>query len=163
MLSFLDFKSKVNVVEIVFVNFLVEYNFLFLVLDYFIKLCKKMFFDSKIVENFFCGRIKLIQIIKRVILFSFDEEVILVCQFKLFIIFCDESNDFGSDKNFVILVKFFCDNFGYIVIRFLNMFVVNIGIVENLFKVLEEIIEVKKILWSNVFGFMFDNCSVMKG
>lgn len=43
------------------------------------------------------------------------------------------------------------------------MFVVNIGIVENLFKVLEEIIEVKKILWSNVFGFMFDNCSVMKG
>lgn len=40
--------------------------------------------------------------------------------------------------------------------------VVNIGTAENLFKALEEIIEAKKIPWSNVFGFMSDNCSVMK-
>lgn len=163
MPSFSAFKSKVNVAETVFANFLAEHNLPFSVSDHFTKLCKKMFPDSKIAENFSCGRTKSTQIIKRAISPSLDEEVTLACQSKPFTILCDESNDFGSDKNFVILVKFFCDNLGHTVTRFLNMPVVNIGTAENLFKALEEIIEVKKIPWSNVFGFMSDNCSVMKG
>lgn len=100
-----------------------------------------MFPDSKIAENFACGRTKSTQMIKRAISPCLDEEVILACQSKPFTILRDKSNDFGSDKSFVIMVMFFCDNLGHTVTKCLNMPVVNIGTAEHLFKALEEIIQ----------------------
>ena len=76
---------------------------------------------------------------------------------------CDESNDQGSDKNFVILVKLFDEDLGKTVTRFIDMPVVNIGTAANLFAALEKSLSNKNIHWKNVFGFISDNCSVMKG
>jgi hypothetical protein len=88
-----DIKSSVNVAETLFANYLVEHNLPFSVSDYFTKLCKKMFPDSKIAENFSCGRTKSTQIVKRAIAPSLDEQVVLACRSKPFTILCDESND----------------------------------------------------------------------
>lgn len=49
--------------EILFSNFVTtQCNILFLVADYFTRLCNAMFPDSKILSKFACGRAKTIQI-----------------------------------------------------------------------------------------------------
>lgn len=57
---FFKFILDVMYVEVLFFNFVVEYNIFFLVVDCFIRFCKVMFFDSKIVFKFFCSCIKII-------------------------------------------------------------------------------------------------------
>lgn len=57
---FFIFILDVMCVEVLFLYFVVEYSIFFLVVDCFIRFCKVMFFDSKIVFKFFCSCIKKI-------------------------------------------------------------------------------------------------------
>ena len=51
-------EDQVTTAEIYFSTFIAEHNMAFLAADHFTKLCKIMFPDSKIAEEFACGRTK---------------------------------------------------------------------------------------------------------
>ncbi|CAC5376949.1 unnamed protein product [Mytilus coruscus] len=139
------------------------YNLAFAVSDHFTKLCKIMFTDSAIAAGYSCGKTKTNQIVKRAISVENSKVVEENCKTQPFTIMCNESNDRGNDKLFVILVRYFDSILGDTVTRFLDMPIVNIGNAQNLFDALDNTFEEKQIPWKNVFGFMSDNCSVMKG
>ena len=65
---------------------------------------------------------------------------------------CDEINDQGGDKNFVILAKLFDDDLGKTVTIFVEMPVVNIGTAVNLFNSINKTLADRNIPWQNVFG-----------
>ena len=152
--------DKIITAETLFSNFVAEHNLPFAISDYFTKLCKKMFTDSEIANGFACGRTKTTQIVKRAVAPDLLDDVVQKCRSQPFTIMCDKSNNYGNDKCFVILVRVFDDNLGSTQTRFLDMPIVNIGTAANLFLALDQSLTKHGIPWSNVFGFMSDNCIV---
>lgn len=149
--------------ETLYSVFVAEHNIPFAVADHFTKICKQMFPDSDIAKKFACGKTKTTQIIKRALAPSCDKTVEQLCQTYPFSIMCDESNDRGNDKNFVILVRVFDDNVGQVVTQFLDMPVCNRATGENLFGTLNAVFENRGLKWENVVGYCSDNASVMVG
>jgi hypothetical protein len=60
-------------------------------------------------KGFACGRTKTTQIVKRAVAPDLLDDVVQICRSQPFTIMCDESNDHGNDKCFVILIKVFDD------------------------------------------------------
>lgn len=146
--------------EVLFANFVAEHNLSFLVADCFTKLCKSMFPDSKIATKFSCGRTKTTQIVKRSLSPSLHQDVVQHLQTQPFSMALDESNDRNSDKSLAILVRYFTDR-SYT--KFLAMPICNIGTASNIFDHLQQVFLENDIPWSNLVGFVSDNCSVMTG
>jgi hypothetical protein len=65
-------------------------------------------------------------IVKRAVAPDLLDDVVQICRSQPFTIMCDESNDHGNDKCFVILIKVFDDDLGSTHTRFLDMPIVNI-------------------------------------
>ena len=57
--------DQVMASEIYFATFVAEHNIPFLQADHFTKLCKSMFPDSKIAQQFACSRTKTTDILRR--------------------------------------------------------------------------------------------------
>ena len=124
--------------ETLFSNFVAEHNLPFAISEHFTKLCKKMFTNSEIAKGFACGRTKTTQIEKRAVAPDLLDDVVQICRSQPFTIMCDESNDHGNDKCFVILIKVFDDDLGSTHTRFLDMPIVNIDTAANLFLALDQ-------------------------
>jgi hypothetical protein len=124
--------------ETLFANFVAEHNLPFTVGDHFTKLVKVMFPDSQIAQKFACGRMKTTMVIKKALAPKVTAPVIKMCQTQPFSILIDESNDLGTDKNLVILVRLMDGTIGRAVTRFLDMPVCNIGTGASIFETLEK-------------------------
>ena len=136
-LSKRSIESQVLCAETLFCDIIAEHNIAFLAADHFSEICKKMFSDSKIAAQFACKRTKCTQVIKQAIAPDLENTLIERCKKQQFSILCDESNDRGADKLFVILVRIFEEENRTVSTRFLDMPVVNIGTGLNLFTALE--------------------------
>ena len=112
--------DKITNAEVLYSNFIAEHNVPFTLADHFTKLCKKMFPDSEIAKGYSCGRTKTTQIIST----SLHDDVVMKCKTQPFTILCDESNDQGDNKCFVILVRLYDTELGKTLTRFLDMPVV---------------------------------------
>ena len=146
--------DKIIKAETSFSNFVAEHNLPFAISDHFTKLCKKMFTDSEIANDFACGRTKSTQIDKRAVAPDLMGDVVQTCRSQPFTLMCDESNAYGNDKCFVILVRVFDDNLGSTQTRFLDMPIVNSGTAANLFLAFDQSLTKHGIPWSIVFDFM---------
>ena len=69
---------------------------------------------------------------------NLDREVTELCKNQHFGLLCDESNDQGDDKDFVILARIYDEKEMAVRTRFLAMPTCNIGTGENLFNLLDE-------------------------
>ena len=65
--------------ETLFSNFIAEHNLPFAVANHFTRLCKDMFPDSKIAQ-FFCGKTKTTQIVKRAIAPTLNKQLWLTAR-----------------------------------------------------------------------------------
>ncbi len=72
-------RDKTTAAEVYFVSFIAEHNLPFLTADHFIKLCKKMFPDSNIAQEFACRRTKTTAIVKYALAPTFNAEVVTAC------------------------------------------------------------------------------------
>ena len=103
-------EDQITTAEIYFSTFIAEHNNMaFLVADHFKKLCKVMFPDSKIAEQFACGRTKTTAIVKHALAPALNGEVIKKCQSSLFTVLCDGGNDQVYKKYFAIMVRYWDD------------------------------------------------------
>ena len=80
--------DQVTAAEIYSSTFIAEHNLPFLAADHFNKLCKVMFPDSKIAQEFACGRTKTTSLAP-----VFNNEVVQSCCTSTFTLLCDGGND----------------------------------------------------------------------
>ena len=149
--------------EIMFVNFLVEYNISFNTADHFTELVKSMFPDSKIAKGFKCGRTKTTCILKNAIAPSAREPVIANLSSELFSIIVDESTDRGDDKQMAVIVKYYDNQQLKTVSKFYRLRVVNFAMGENLFKAIEDMFKADNLKFEYVIGFGTDGAASMIG
>uniref|UniRef100_H3AGU8 Uncharacterized protein n=1 Tax=Latimeria chalumnae TaxID=7897 RepID=H3AGU8_LATCH len=139
------------------------HNLPFVVTDHFTKMVPILFPDSLITKKYASGKTKTTQLIKGGLATNLDDEVAEKCRNQPFGLMCDETNDQGDDKNFVILVRLYEEEEMAMKTRFLDMPTCNIGSAENLFNCLDESFRKRGISWNNVVAYNSDNASVMKG
>ena len=156
-------KSKQVAAEVYFAKFVAEHNIPFLVADYFSRLTKVMFPDSKIAEAYSCARTKTTAIIMHALAPAMREVVDNECSSAPFTILCDGGNDRMDRKYFAILVQYWDDVVGQAVTRFLGMPMCNTATAEKLFEALNTTMENHRLPWNNVVGFASDSASVMVG
>ena len=141
--------------------FVAKHNLAFLTSDHANKLFRKMFPDSKLAENFACGRTKITSIVKEALSPHYLKSVVDSMTFP-FSLMMDESND-KTDKSCIILVRTVDGQCGEVRTRFLDMPVVNIGTAENLFHALKGSLAKHGLDFSKAMAFMSDTTNVMKG
>ena len=152
--------DQVTAAEIYFTTFLAEHNIPFLAADHFNKLCKVMFPDSKIADNFASARTKTTAIIKYALAPTLNDDVVKFCCAHPFTLLCDGGNDQTDRKYFGIMVRYWDQE---PVTRFLCMPVCNIATAESLFTAIEREFDSCKIPWRNMIGYASDTASVMVG
>ena len=156
-------EEKVTMAELYFTTFIAEHNLPFLLADHFTKLCKVMFPDSRIANEFACGRTKSTAIMKHALGDKLNAEVIKTCQSSPFTILCDGGNDQADRKYFAIMVRYWDDSIHQTVTRFLAMPVCNVSTAQALFDALSGVLESHNIPWCNVIGYASDTANVMVG
>ena len=155
--------DQVTAAEIYFSMFIAEHNLPFLAADHFNKLCKVMFPDSKIAQEFACGRTKTTAIVKYALAPVFNNKVVQSCCSSPFTLLCDGGNDQSDRKYFGIMVRYWDKVAQQPVTRFLCMPVCNIATAQSLFNAIEEAFESRNIPWTNMIGYASDTASVMVG
>ena len=118
--------------EVKFAQFVAEHNLSFSVADHFTKLAKQLFPDSDIAGKFSSGRMKTTMIVKNALAPRLDANIVKLCQNNQFSLLTDESNDRGSEKTLVILVKVFDPDIARAVTRFVDIPVCNISTAANI-------------------------------
>ena len=141
--------------------FVAKHNLAFLTSGHANKLFRKMFPDSKLAENFACGRTKTTSIVKEALSPHYLKSVVDSMTFP-FSLMMDESND-KTDKSCIILVRTVDGQCGEVRTRFLDMPVVNISTAENLFHALKDSLAKHGLDFSKAMAFMSDTTNVMKG
>ena len=86
-------RDQVTTAELYFTSFIVEHNLPISSADHFSKLCKHMFPDSKIAQEYSCGRTKTTAIITHALAPAAERSVADVCRLSPFSILCDGGND----------------------------------------------------------------------
>ena len=124
---------------------------------------KVMFPDSKIASSFACSHTKTAAVVNHAMAPELNEVVFNACRSQPFTILCDGGNDDLDRKYFEILVRFWNDDAGVAVTRFLAMPVCNIATGASLFNAIDKELKNHDIPWSNVTGFCSDSASVMVG
>ena len=155
--------DQVMTSEIYFATFMAEHNVPFLAADHFSKLCKSMFPESKIAQQFACSRTKTTAIIKKALPPTFSDEVVQTCRTSPFTLLCDGDNDQSHQKYFGIMVRYWDKKLKQPVTRFLGMPICNIATAELLFLAIEKESELHGIPWNNLIGYASDTASVMVG
>ena len=156
-------QEPVMTAELFFTSFLVEHNLSFATADHFSKLCKAMFPDSQIAQRYSCGRTKTTAIVCHALAPAANSLVTEACVKGPFSILCDGGNDKLDKKYFGIMVRYWDDQLGMAVTRFLAMPVCNIATGQSLFDALEAELSSRSIPWENAVGFASDSASVMVG
>ena len=133
-----EITRRVIVAETLFANMVAEHNLSFSLADHFTKVVKRMFPDSETVKKFLCGRQKTTMIVRSAIAPERNKAVIEHCKTSRFSLMTDESNDSSAAKNLVILVRYFDNDAGKAVTRFLDMPTCNIGTGELIFDTISE-------------------------
>ncbi len=153
--------SRVTEAEARWALFTAKHNLSFLTSDHATKLFKTMFPDSEIAKAFACGHTKTAAIIKEALSPHFQKKTVtnLSNPFSLLV---DESND-KVDKTCIILVRLLDPEVGNVCTRFLDMPVVNIGTVQNIFHALKGSLNKQGLDFTKAVAFMSDTASVMKG
>uniref|UniRef100_H3A7F3 HAT C-terminal dimerisation domain-containing protein n=1 Tax=Latimeria chalumnae TaxID=7897 RepID=H3A7F3_LATCH len=149
--------------ETMFANFVAQHNLPFAIADHFTKMVPIMFPDSSIAKKYASRKTKTTQLVKGGLTPNLDDEVAEKCRNQPFGLMCDESNDQGNDKDFVLLVRLYNEEEMAVKTRFLDMLTCNIGSAENLFNCLDESFRKRGISWNNVVAYNSDNASVVKG
>ena len=144
-----------------FTSFLVDHNLPLTAADYFSKLCRKIFPDSKITEQYFSARTKTTAIVTHAMGPAADSVVNKACATQPFSIMCDSGNDQCDKKYFGIMVQFWEETSGKVVTHFLDMPVCNTANGQTLFDALGDALTKRSIPWENVVGFASDSASVM--
>ena len=152
--------DQVTAAEIYFSTFLVEHNIPFLAADHFNKLCKVMFPDSKIANNFASARTKNAAIVKYALAPTLNDKVVESCRTRPFTLLCDGGNDQTDRKYFGIMVRYWDQ---VPVTRFLCMPVCNISTAQSLFAAIEQEFISREIPWSNMIRYASYTASVMVG
>ena len=142
--------DQVMAAEIYLSTFLVEHNIPFLAADHFNKLCKVMFPDSKIADNFASARTKTTAIVKYALAPTLNDEVVKCCRTRPFTLLCDGGNDQTDRKYFGIMVRYWDQQ---PMTRFLCMPVCNIATAVSLFAAIEQEFDSRNIPWSNMIGY----------
>ena len=152
--------------ELFFTSFLVEHNLSFATADHFSKLCKAMFPDSQIAQRYSCGRTKTTAIVCHALAPAANSLVTEACVKGPFSILCDGGNDKLDKKYFGIMVRYWDDQLGMAVTRFLetrHASLQHYTTGQSLFDALEAELSSRSIPWENAVGFASDSASVMVG
>ena len=137
--------SVVTSLETRFAFFFAEHNIPFAVADHLSKLVKGMMVASvktpELVSKFGCGRTKTTRIVKDSIAPTLDDRVTTLCKERPYSLMIDESNDRGSDKLLVILVRVFDDSLGKAVTRLIDIPVCNVSTAAAIYDKMLECLE----------------------
>ena len=134
----LPVEESITRAEILFANFIAEYNLPFMLADHFTHLASAMFLDSQIAKGFRCVATKTTCIVKGALSPYFSDPVANLCRENPFSILCDEGSD--TDRhNFAILVRMWDDKLGKPMTRFLDMPICNAGNAASLFEQLDTV------------------------
>ncbi len=156
-----DTSQSVIEAESLWHKFVCKHNISFQTSDHATKLFRRMFPDSETAKNFSCGHTKTAAIIKEALAPHYLDET-LHNMFPFYSVMMDEFND-KTDKSCIILIRIFDPIVEDIRTRFLDMPVVNIGNVKNLFDALKLALTNKGLNFKNCVSFMSDTTNVMKG
>lgn len=119
--------------------------------------------DSKIATGLKCDRTKSNYIITDGIAPEFHKMLCEKLRGTLFSLMIDESNKTFGKKFLNIIIRFFDNDLGRVIVAFLGMVVVNVGKAENITNAVAEQILKDALSWDHLMQVMSDNPSVMRG
>lgn len=141
----------------------------FRVANHLVQVIKNNFGDSEATKSLSMGRTKCTSVVKNVMGPYFKETLIEKLKSIKFSVMVDESTDISSEKAMCILVRYYYEEAGQILSRFLDL--VNIyhkgddrgATSENLFNLIMQTLEAYNIPKENIIGFASDGCNTMMG
>ena len=131
--------DKVAYAETLFVNYVAEHNYPFLMADHFTDLMKAMFPDSSIAQKFSCKRTKTTHILTQALAPHWDNKITNMCRNEKFTVMIDESNDKGDNKKLNILVRVYNQTLQKVSTQFLAILTCNIGTSVSIFNCLNQV------------------------
>ncbi|XP_043923159.1 uncharacterized protein LOC122798364 isoform X2 [Protopterus annectens] len=147
--------------EVAFVSLLAEHNLPFTLGDQLLKYIKKYCTDLEVVMKISCGATKAICIAQDVSGPECEEDVATVCRKQPYCIYLDQSTDMKENKLLVILVGYFDQVSGQVVVRFLDMPICATGTGEAIYNCLIETLQRFNISASNMAAYSSDYSEVM--
>jgi hypothetical protein len=149
--------------EVMFTNFIIEHNLPISVADHAGPLFRRMFSDSECAKRYGCARTKTTAIIQ--MLGKDDESRITeILKKQAFSLATDGSTDLDDAKLYPIVVRYFDRTLEKIVCSLLTLVeskVASTG--ANIYKLLDDELQKRKIPWANCLSFSSDNAAVMSG
>ena len=165
MLQYFSAEKDQSVVraEVLFTQFLIEHNIPLAAADHSSKLFRAMFPDSNIARQYACGRTKTTAIVET--LADDTDDIISQClRSGPFSLATDGSTDMDSVKLYSLVVRFLHPQHGRIMCLLLTLEECSKASTgENIFKLLDDELQKRKIPWSNCISFAADNANVMQG
>ena len=149
--------------EIIWSLMTAEHDLPFLTSDHVSKAVSVMFRDSTTAANFKSGRTKTTYTITDGLSHEFQERLVKILKNTVFSLMIDESNKKYGCKYLFILVKYFCQEQGKVVIGFLDLHIVNKETADNIVKAIVNTFENSEIPFANLLHVMTDNPEVMRG
>ena len=148
--------------EIVWCLLKAEYNITFRTSDHIFEALVIMFPDSLIASSFKCKRTKTSYVIADGLCNEFQERLIQSLKTNVFSLMIDESNKAYGRKYLFLLVKFYSQEQGNVVIGFLDAHIANEGKADDLVAAVVKTFEDYGIPFENLLQLMTDNPNVMR-
>lgn len=149
--------------EATILGFLSDKNLPFRLAGDLVDLCRETSRDTKALNQVALGDTAASYKTVYGVAASMKTEIIKDLQTTPFSLNIDESTSKNDKKVLSILVSYFCQDVGKVVVRHLESVSVVRVTAEELFKVIERIFEENQLPWANLISVLLDSCNVMRG